>query len=213
MPRPRQSQVDSREQGGPSYWAGNNHILAGQHALLDVENEFVCWNYTGQSGTFRAGGKLFFLTSDNQSSTLRSEDLPHPEAFGKNRGSPARPQLLPAAAGASVNIDVHSGSSRRDQDSAHRQSGKGWFKYSADANMTFVCRKQVEKQEEVTIRDFGAFGGGGQKISFTPKSVFLELKENGNAGSAVWTRSRRGWVPPIFNLKEGETTEAARSAL
>lgn len=198
------------EQGGPSYWAGNDHILAGQHALLDVENEFVCWNYTGQSGTFRAGGKLFFLTSDSQSSLLRSEDLPHPEALARIQEAQRDPSFFLLQPGASVNIDVQIPEQAAEIKTALIASlEKAGFKYSADAAMTFVCRKQVEKQEEVTIRDFGAFGGGGQKISFTPKSVFLELKEDGSSGPAVWTRSRRGWVPPIFNLKEGETTEAA----
>lgn len=197
------------EQGGPSYWAGNDHILAGEHALLDVENEFVCWNYTGQTATINAGGKLWFLTNDNQISLLRSEDLPHPEALAKIKEAQRDPNFFLLQPGASVNIDVQIPEQAAEIKTALIASlEKAGFKYSPDAPMTFVCSKKAEKQEEVTIRDFGSFGGG-EKISFTPKSVFLELKEDGSGGKTLWSRMRRGWVPPIFNLKDGETTAAA----
>ena len=89
-------------------WAGNDHILVGGKDLLDIEQEFVCWTYTGQKTTFTAGGRVWFLAagSDKTPSALISADLPHPEALAKIQEAQKDPSFFALSPGTKVNLLV-----------------------------------------------------------------------------------------------------------
>lgn len=194
------------EQQGQSFWAGNHHILVGEHALLDVEEEFVSWNYTGQKATFTAGGKIWFLGTDDEKAVLRAESLPHAAALSKIDEAKRDPAFFLLQPGSAVNVDVQvpaDGEAIKATLIA-KINGAG-FKYDPAAALTFVATKTTGQSEEISVRDFGSFGTG-EKFTFTPQIVSLDLMET---GKSVWQRARRGYVPGIFDIRQGETKQTA----
>ena len=193
---------------GPYYFVGPQ--------VVDVENHFPVWTYTGAVQPKRFGDEtlLFYASSGKDKTTALAVAGPLPHALPRRLrdAAVADPKLLLLQPGDTVQASVGpmplAGKQAELQSQLEDGLRERGFRVAAAAEKTLSLTMARGPSRTVTYKTFGA-GGADQQVTVRPWVAKLELKV---AGKSVWSDEREVSDPNfMISMKAGETAQQAVS--
>lgn len=194
--------------GGGISFPDDKYLLAGNHLLLDLENQLQFWDYSGQEHTVVRGELTFFAVTDGQKpGLLMNGKLPHPPALDTLDKALKAGDLFIFKEGSKVklNLDAITDAAARDRAIKVFTTRLAAMKVTIDpsADVEIIAAVSGPKSREVRYHGFGRGGGG----TFNVQEWICSYSFN-YQGKPVWSSGIGTNVPGFVSLKQGETMEA-----
>jgi hypothetical protein len=194
--------------GGGLSFPDDKYLLAGNHLLLDLENQLQFWDYSGQEQTAVRGDLTFFAVTDGQRpGLLMNGKLPHPPALDTLDKALKSGDLFIFKEGSKVklNLDAITDAGVRDRAIKAFTTRLAAMKVTIDnsADVEIIASISGPKSREVRYHGFGLGGGGTYNVQEYISSYSFNYQ-----GKPVWSSHIGTNVPHFVNLKQGESMES-----
>ena len=194
----------------PPVFSDDDHLIVGDHTLIDLESQVRLWQYQGNEHVVASNGVCWFEVAarQNRAVALVPAKIPTDQVRQSLERAMRDPNFFIVKPGASVSIDVSGipDASRRNeviQSLTANLSGIG-VNVAAGSPVTFQAALEQGKEQEISYRRFGR-GFAVERFKVRPWIARIKVMYN---GQTAWESS--GSSLPFFevaHLKEGESLQ------
>jgi hypothetical protein len=195
----------------PVHWITPKMFRAPSGDVVHVDLGMSVWAYTSSASTDPAvvGDKMLTATT-SQNCSVSSVVVPHAAALmSADQLLQAGDAAMLVRPGSTVSITVE-GPDPADQTairaSLAESAAKAGWKVADNAPITLVAKIGRGKTEQLNFRSLGSGSRTTSKASLTPFTADLEIRRD---ATVLWKRSTVNRIPPLLQLKEGETVQDA----
>ena len=192
---------------GKIAWPSEDHLLLGDHFLVDLENQVRLWQYDGHDLVQTLGGLCWFVVSQgaNQGGALVPSKVPHANVEDTLRKAMADPTFFVLKPGVTVSINTNGIADPAQREvvmgALARKLEANGFRVGSNGTIELVASTEVGGEREVAYHSFGSFGSRTYKI----REHISRLKFMYGGQPAWQTESVN--IPGILHLKEGQRVE------
>jgi SLA1 homology domain 1, SHD1/WD40-like Beta Propeller Repeat len=194
----------------PAVFSDDDHLILGDHTLIDLESQVRLWQYLGNEHAQASNGICWFEVAarQNQAGALVPGKIPTAEVRQSLKTAMRDPSFFIVKRGSSASIDASGipDASRRNEviESLTTNLGKIGVTVAPGSAVTFQASLEQGKEQEIGYR---RFGGGFRVERFKVHPWLARIRVVYN-GQTAWDWS--GSSVPFFDmaqLKEGETLQ------
>ncbi len=194
----------------PAVFSDEDHVMLGDHTLIDLESQVRLWQYQGNEHVVASNGVCWFEVAarQNQTGALVPAKVPTAEVQKSLERAMRDPNFFIVKPGSSASIDASGipDVSRRNEvvQSLTTSLSKLGVNVAAGGPVTFQASLEQGKEQEIAYR---RFGGGFQVERFKVRPWLAKIRAVYN-GQTAWESS--GSSVPFFEmaqLKEGESLQ------
>ena len=194
----------------PAVFSDDDHVLLGDHTLIDLESQVRLWQYQGNEHVVASNGVCWFEVAarQNQAGALVPAQVPAAGVRQSLERAMRDPNFFIVKPGSSASIDASGipGGSQRNEvvQSLTTNLSKIGVNVAAGGPVTFQASLEQGQEKEIAYR---SFGGGFRVERFKVRPWLARIKAVYN-GQTAWESS--GSSVPFFEvaqLKEGETLQ------
>jgi hypothetical protein len=181
------------------------HILAGNRLLLDIESQARLWTYEGHEHVAMLGGVCWFEVLESDAGALVSSILPHPGALDTIQKALESPDFFVVKPGVTVTLNVSALADPTERERAAAALTKklqaNGCQVGAKGVVEFVATTEAGRRREVSYHSFGRPGAR----SYTVQEFTSRLKVV-YQGQTAWEVAATS-LPGFVQLKDGETMD------
>ena len=194
----------------PAVFSDDDHVILGDHTLIDLESQVRLWQYQGNEHVAASNGVCWFevAAKQNQAGALMPAKVPTAEVRRSLEKAMRDPNFFIVKPGSSASIDVSGipDVSRRNEviQSLTTNLSKIGVTVAAGSPVTFQAALEQGKEKEIGYRSFG----GGFRVERFKVHPWLARITVVYDGQTAWESS--GSSVPFFEvavLKEGESLQ------
>lgn len=195
----------------PPVFADDDHLILGEHTLVDLESQVRLWQYNGNERVASSNGLCWFEVAAgmNQAGALVAAKVPTPSADQALKRAMSDPTFFILKPGKSVAIDVNAipDASQRNgvAQAITANLAKNGVKVAAGSPLVVLAALEPGKEQEIAYRSFGRGGRSVERFKIRPWTGRIKFVYQ---GQTAWESSAS--TVPMFEfarLKKDESLQ------